>query len=186
MTIGSIVWIISVILQIVIRYPYRNGTRQKPDSQERLLLILLTVGGLVLPLIYIFTNWLSFADYDAPLWQTILGIVIVAAGLWLFWRAHKDLGENWSSTLEIHDSHQLVTNGIYQSIRHPMYAANWLMSLGQALLLANWIAGPAVIISFAFMYFLRVNKEEEMMIQQFGDSYKEYMTKTGRIIPKLG
>lgn len=185
MLVGKIAFFVSLIAQIAIRYPYREGQkRTNMDTREKLLLTLLTVGGLLLPLIYIFTNLLPFADYDAPLWLTILGIVITAVGLYFFWRAHADLGKNWSSSLDIHNQHKLITNGVYHHVRHPMYSASWLMYLGQAIFLANWVAGLGGLVAFALLYFLRVPKEEQMMLQQFGDEYQHYMATTGRVIPK--
>jgi protein-S-isoprenylcysteine O-methyltransferase Ste14 len=63
-------------------------------------------------------------------------------GLWLFAKSHADLGTNWSLTLEVREKHQLVTHGIYRALRHPMYSALLLYSLGQALVVPNWIVGP--------------------------------------------
>ena len=51
------------------------------------------------------------------------------------------LGRNWSITLEIRDSHRLVTDGLYRYVRHPMYTSFWLWAIAQALLIPNWIAG---------------------------------------------
>lgn len=185
MLLGKIAFFASLILQIVIRYPYREGQkRANMDRQEKVLLLLLTVGGLLLPLVYIFTPWLSFADYNPPLWLPILGVLVTAVGLYLFWRAHADLGRNWSSSLDIHESHKLVTRGVYQRVRHPMYSASWLIYLGQALFLSNWAAGLGGLIGFGLLYFLRVPKEEEMMLNEFGDGYRQYIASTGRIIPK--
>jgi protein-S-isoprenylcysteine O-methyltransferase Ste14 len=42
-----------------------------------------------------------------------------------------------------------MTHGVYRLIRHPMYAAIWLLSLAQGLLLHNWLAGWAGIALFA-------------------------------------
>jgi protein-S-isoprenylcysteine O-methyltransferase Ste14 len=185
MILGKVAVIVALILQIGIRYPYRNGMkRDNRDREEQILLLVLTIGGLVIPFIYIFTNWLSFADYAAPQWLIVLGIVVMAIGLYVFWRAHADLGQNWSSSLDIHDTHKLITKGIYQRVRHPMYSASWLMYLAQALLLSNWVAGLGGIVGFGLLYFLRVPKEEQMMLQEFGDQYQIYMSKTGRVIPK--
>jgi protein-S-isoprenylcysteine O-methyltransferase Ste14 len=64
-----------------------------------------------------------------------------------------------------------------------MYTAFWLMGLGQALLLPNWVAGGAGLVGFGVLYFLRIDHEERMMIQTFGDEYRSYMTRTKRIIP---
>jgi protein-S-isoprenylcysteine O-methyltransferase Ste14 len=65
-----------------------------------------------------------------------------------------------------------------------MYSASWLMMAAQVLLLSNWIAGFGGLVAFAFMYFLRVQKEEAMMLKQFGKQYQAYMEQTGRVIPK--
>ena len=184
MVLGKVIWVFGLILQIGIRYPYRKGGQNKPDSQERILLAVLAIGGFLIPLVYLLTDLLGFANYDAPFAFVGIGTFLQIAGLWLFWRAHKDLGENWSSTLEVYEGHKLITNGIYKTIRHPMYAANWLMTLAQVFLLPNWIAGLSGILSFALMYFLRVAKEEAMMKQAFGAEYEDYMSKTGRVFPK--
>ena len=106
--------------------------------------------------------------------------------LWLFWRSHADLGMNWSVSLELREGHELVTHGVYRFIRHPMHAAIWLWSVGQGMLLANWLAGWSVVPVFAAMYWLRTPREEDLMCQMFGDQYRTYMRTTGRIVPRFG
>ena len=108
----------------------------------------------------------------------------MAAGLWLLWRSHADLGDNWSDRLAIREDHVLVTQGAYGRIRHPMYSASWLIMIAQALLLSNWIAGFGGVVAFGVMYFLRVPQEEQMMQERFGEQYRRYMATTGRVIPK--
>ena len=80
----------------------------------------------------------------------------------------------------------LVTQGVYQYIRHPIYAAVWLTGLAQLSLLANWIAGLAGLLSFLPVYLVRVAREERMMLDHFGDEYRAYMNRTGTIMPRLG
>lgn len=86
-------------------------------------------------------------------------------------------------SLELRDGHELVTHGMYRTIRHPMYASIWLWSLAQGMLLANWLAGWSVLPVFAAMYFLRVPREERLMVEAFGDAYREYARRTGRVVP---
>jgi len=145
----------------------------------------LTLGGFVVPLIYTFTNWLDFANYTLPGWAGWIGVLLSAGALFLFWRAHADLGLNWSPSLEIRDKHELITHGIYGVIRHPMYASQWLLSLATPLLLQNWIAGFLNFLVFIPFYLLRVNAEERMMLDSFGMQYQEYMQKTGGVLPKF-
>lgn len=161
-------------------------TVRRVDVLEKVLMVF-TIAGSTLPVVlYLFSSWLGFADYRLPAWAPWCGVVVMLVALWLFWRSHADLGLNWSVTLEIRKEHQLIKEGIYRSIRHPMYAAIWLFSLAQALLLANWLAGCAALVAFAPMYFLRTPREEHMMCEVFGQEYRDYMVQTGRLWPRLG
>ena len=167
-------YFLALIVEIIIRAPIDRKRRQgriserRVTTQEQLLLGLLTLGGFVVPLIYTFTNWLDFADYSLPGWAGWIGVLLTAGALFLFWRAHADLGLNWSPSLEIREKHELITRGIYGVIRHPMYASQWLLSLATPLLLQNWIAGFLNFLVFIPFYLLRVKAEEQMMLDSFG------------------
>ena len=191
MLLGKILFVLAGVIMTIIRRPYEKQNKNneiahnQQDTQEKVLLALVGVGMWLLPLIYIVSPLLAFADYTLPLWTLGIGVIVMAVGLWLFWRSHADLGQNWSVSLEIREEHTLITNGVYQHVRHPMYSAVWLIAVAQPLLLHNWLAGFGTIVGFGLMYLLRVSKEEEMMLAQFGEQYKTYMANTGRIIPKL-
>ena len=142
----------------------------------------------VLPIMYLLTSWLDFMDYGLPVWAAMsagsTGTAVFVLALWLLWRSHTDLGTGFSPTLKVSEQHKLITTGVYRSIRHPMYAAHWLWAIAQALLLQNWIAGLAMLAAFLPLYRLRVELEEQMMLDHFGDQYREYTARTGRIIPR--
>lgn len=191
MLIFKITYWIGLIVQLIVRAPFsktwKSGTKtvQRISTTETIVLGLLLVGNLILPSIYSFTNWLDFANYSLPDWLGWLGVVLMACALFIFWRSHVDLKSNWSPSLEIRSDHTLITNGIYRSLRHPMYASQWVWVFAQLLLLQNWLAGPIGLLVFAPFYFLRVRAEEQLMLDTFGDQYQEYMTQTGGVIPKL-
>jgi protein-S-isoprenylcysteine O-methyltransferase Ste14 len=109
----------------------------------------------------------------------------MAGGLWLFWRSHADLGESWSVTLELNAQHRLVTRGVYSRVRHPMYASFFVLGIGQALLMANWIAGFAGLVATWLLVVVRLPHEEAMMIEAFGDEYRDYMRHIGSVVPRL-
>jgi len=186
----KVVFLVGFILGSVIRARYTRPCRRNKISAKQgtlvdaLLVALASVGLAILPLIYLLTGWLDFADYNLPTWTGWVGAGVFAAAVWLLWRSHVDLGLNWSAKLEIREGHSLVTRGVYGRIRHPMYAAHWLWAIAQASLLHNWIAGPALLVSFLPLYFLRVPHEEQMMLDQFGEEYRQYVNGTGRIIPR--
>jgi protein-S-isoprenylcysteine O-methyltransferase Ste14 len=197
-TLFKVVFLAGLIAAETIRVPHRKRNqrerKQKTYADERtrtsdMLLDFLAFTGMeIVPLIYVLTGWLSFADYQLPIMPQIImgviGAIAFASGVWLLYRAHADLGRNWSPTLEITQSHSLVTGGVYRTIRHPIYAAVWLMCLAQVLLLSNWIAGLSGAVLFAIVYFRRVPREEQMMIDHFGDEYRSYRQRTGRVVPR--
>jgi protein-S-isoprenylcysteine O-methyltransferase Ste14 len=187
----NLIFLAAFIAYVIIRGVFERQTRsnekliRQVDACERALLVAVGVGSLGLPLLYLFTPWLGFADYRLPAAAPWCGTAILAMALRLFWRSHSDLGRNWSITLELRKGHELVTHGVYSSLRHPMYASIWLWDIGQGLLLQNWLAGWTALATFAVMYFVRTPREERMMIAFFGDHYREHMRKTGRIFPRL-
>ncbi len=186
---GKALLFLGLIVTIVIRIPYDKrsaSTKVEADfktAREKLLLAVVAIGVMLLPLVFIFTPFLSFADHELEPVSFWLGAMLLGLNIWLFYRSHSDLGQNWSKTLEIREDHQLVTAGVYQKIRHPMYTAIFLYVFAQTLLLSNWIAGPAGFVAFSLMYLLRVGPEEEMMKSQFGEAYQSYVQRTKRLIP---
>jgi protein-S-isoprenylcysteine O-methyltransferase Ste14 len=158
------------------------------DIPETIFSIMAFIGMQALPVIYIFTSWMDFADYGLSWISSLLaglaGAILFLFSLIIVRQSHIDLGINWSPTLEIKEGQRLVTGGIYERIRHPIYLSQWIWCIAQALLLQNWIAGFAGLVSFIPVYLYRVPKEEKMMLDNFGEEYRTYMERTGRIIPR--
>lgn len=185
----NIVFLVGFVLYFWIRYVFQHRTKSEKkavsrfDRSEKILLGAMFRPVILLPVLYLFTPLLAIADYDLPALVPWFGAVTMAASLWLFWRSHADLGQNWSVSLEIREGHLLVTHGVYRYIRHPMYASIWLWGIAQGMLLQNWFAGWSVVPVFAVMYFLRTPREEQMMCETFGEQYRDYMRRTGRLFP---
>jgi protein-S-isoprenylcysteine O-methyltransferase Ste14 len=162
----------------------------RADVLELTLLGMLPAGLLLVPTIYALTPWLDRADYRlSPVAERRaggLGAIFLVLSLLLFWRSHADLGRNWSPSLQLREGHELVTEGVYRSIRHPMYASQWVWGVAQALLLRNWISGWSGLVLFAPLYLSRVPREEQMMLDQYGEAYRAYMDRTGRVFPRFG
>lgn len=93
-------------------------------------------------------------------------------------------GAKLISDLELREEHELITHGVYQYVRHPMYAASLLWGAAQGLILQNWIAGWSPFLSLLVLYFLRAPREEQMMLDQFGEAYRTYRQRTGGIFPR--
>jgi protein-S-isoprenylcysteine O-methyltransferase Ste14 len=185
------VFLVGFIIYVAIRGIFGGRTKHnekvvsRVDLRDRVLVGVVFVGNIILPALYLFTPWLALADYRLPGFIPWCGTAIMVAALWLFWRAHVDLGLNWSITLEMRKEHELITDGVYRQVRHPMYAAIFLFAIAQGFLLQNWLAGWAGFVSFAILYLVRTPREEEMMREFFGESYREYVQRTGRLWPRL-
>ena len=188
---SDVIYLVGFVIYVVTRGVYAGRTKtletveKRVDAAEYVLLVFVMIGSLLLPVLYLFTPLLNFANYSIPAWALWAGVIVLVAALWLFRRSHADLGRNWSPTLEIRSEHQLVTHGVYRSIRHPMYTAIFLFSIAQALLLNNWLAGFAALVTFIPLYIVRRPREERMMIDRFGEEYEAYMRRTGRLLPRL-
>jgi protein-S-isoprenylcysteine O-methyltransferase Ste14 len=178
------------IAMIVIRAPHGQRSRTVKVTEDRkgpleTFLLALAVLGFLVPLIWILSPLFAFADYPLHPVPLVIGTILLVVGLWLFHRSHADLGTNWSITLQVRETHRLVSQGVYRRIRHPMYSALFLYSIGQLLALPNWIAGPSYLVPFGLLFLLRVGAEERMMLDRFGADYRAYMTRTKRIVPSV-
>lgn len=176
------------IAMVAIRAWYRFRSRNVDVVKNRMgrrevaLLALASIGFFV-PLLWVASSVFSVADYSLHLFPFIAGILCLSLGLWFFVRSHADLGTNWSVTLKVREGHELVTQGIYCHVRHPMYMALLLYSLGQMLVVPNLVAGPSCGVAMAVFFALRVGVEERLMLEHFGKDYEVYMARTKRLIP---
>src|SRR5687767_5219817 len=81
-------WIRGVFAQ---RTKHNERVFRQVNTQEKILIAIVIPGSVLPPLLYLFTPWLGFADYQLPLLIHVGGFVMMLTALWLFWRAHADL-----------------------------------------------------------------------------------------------
>jgi protein-S-isoprenylcysteine O-methyltransferase Ste14 len=187
--IAKLVWWAQIIGWYAIRYPHQRRSRKTPiawrggPAREGILLAISFAGLFILPVIYVTAGEPRVADYAFRPLLAWFGTAVVVVALIGFYLTHYALGRFWSVTLEIRQTHRLVTTGVYRHVRHPMYAAFFLWAVAQALLLPNWIAGPAGLVGFGILFGLRIGREELMMEARFGDAYRAYAARTWRVVP---
>ena len=184
----EVIFLLGFIAGSVIRVVYtvrRRSVKAEKKYSNMLDIILISAAGIGmdLPFLYLFTPWLDFANYNLPEWSGWIGTAVFAGSVLMLWRSHADLGRNWSATLQILGQHSLITTGVYRYIRHPMYTAHLLWAIAQGLLLSNWLAGWAFLVLSVPLYIVRIPKEEQMMLDHFGEEYRAYQSQTGRLIP---
>ena len=118
----------------------------------------------------------AIASSTVPL--RAVGIALIVLGLGLHLWAFSTLRTWW-----IHD--RLCTTGPFRYLRHPMYAA-WItcISSGIVLYLNSWVYVFLVLMLHLIWHRL-VRKEEIIMIDRFGDAYRDYARQTGRFVPRI-
>jgi protein-S-isoprenylcysteine O-methyltransferase Ste14 len=171
----------------------RSGGRITPDRQavqrEGLPMFLVRVIAffvlLAVLILYGFESpWMRSLAVPFPGWLRAAGFLLAFASL-VFWIwTQTVLDKEWSPQLQLQTGHRLVTAGTYARMRHPIYTAMAGWATGFALVTANWIF-VAFAVLMPTVFFLRVPREEKMMLDQFGGEYREYIKRTGRVFPKF-
>lgn len=128
---------------------------------------------------------MDWTVFPVPTWARWLGMAITGVGMSLEFSAQIHLGRNYSTTLHISEKQSLVTTGPYQHIRHPMYTALIIVGIGMGLMSTSWYF-LLPFIATGIVVALRVRKEEEAMIEEFGEEYIQYALGTGMFLPPVG
>jgi protein-S-isoprenylcysteine O-methyltransferase Ste14 len=113
------------------------------------------------------------------------GVPVTALGLGLLLWVHRTLDRHFSPFLRIRADHRLVTEGPYRCVRHPMYTAFLILVAGLSLISAYalfFLMGIGMLVA---VLWTRTPREEAMMLAHFGDSYRAYMNRTGKLLPPL-
>jgi protein-S-isoprenylcysteine O-methyltransferase Ste14 len=130
-------------------------------------------------------NWLAFANLSFPTWLRWAGVGMVLVGFALLQWAQVTLGKSWSDQPRMMKEQTLITSGPYRTIRHPIYTA-FLLILGSTLLISsNWLIGLCWAGMTALEVASRIGFEESLMLEYFGEQYRQYMKRTGQLLPKV-
>ena len=112
----------------------------------------------------------------------IIGLSFSAFGASIACWSRYTLGKNWSLSVQKKESHELIQDGLYKYVRHPIYTGLILLFIGNTLLVGDYRGIIAVIIVFISFWF-KLKKEEKLLTETFGKRYLEYIAKTKALIP---
>lgn len=172
----------------------RSGGRIMPDEGAiqreggRVVLIVRVVGFfLLMTFLFMYIvgmSWVDLFRFGLPAWIRWMGfgIGLLSVAFWTW--VQQVLDVQWSAQLQLVKDHHLITSGPYSRIRHPLYAGLFGWCVALTLLTANWIfTGICILVFLGLLW--RIPREEQMMVDAFGDEYKSYMQHTGRLFPKF-
>jgi len=148
---------------------------------------LLSIAALLSSVAYVaFPMLVGWASLALPSWVRWTGLGVAASGFALLQWSHATLGRNWSDQPRILKDQELVKDGPYQWVRHPIYDA-FLLILGSTLLItSNWLIGGLWLLVTSIDIRDRIAYEEEAMLARFGEEYRSYMRNTGALVPRIG
>lgn len=166
----------------------KSGERITRRDEGVLLAVALRLAGLCLwvaTVAYLVNPaWMTWAQWPLPAWLRWIG---AGAGLFfvvlIYWTL-TNLGKNLTDTVMTRAAATLVTSGPYRFVRHPFYICVALLMVGVTLLSANGLIGVCGLLVMILLV-VRTPREEQKLIEKFGDSYRVYRATTGRFWPHL-
>ncbi len=182
--------IYAIFFGVRIRYRVESARRMPEErtqlkSKAFMVLIIAILGYFTSIVLYMLDiSWISWSQIVMPSWLRWLGVIGAMFSVLLVAWIHRTLGRQYSAELVIQKDHALVTSGPYARTRHPMYTALNLFSFSIALTTSNiLILFFAILVIVPFPWIARM--EEKMLLETFGEAYREYMNKTGRFFPRI-
>ena len=159
------------------------------QNEVRGLLVVRAVLGLVF---YVaLGGWLSdwrreITDLHLPMSVRYAGIGLLAAGVLLINWGYRSLGANYRGGIGLYDQHELITDGAYRWLRHPIYAGFVLIMCAVTLLSSNWLLGLSGLLLVISIPAGRMREEESQLRERFADRWNAYRRRTGAFVPGRG
>ena len=136
-----------------------------------------------------FKEYQNFILTSFPIWGStlvsMLGILFIILGGVVTVTGRAQLSRFGSGIIHIEEDHKLITTEIYGFIRHPIYAGGLLGIIGIYMSFHSLLTLTGVTVIYFLVMRHRINYEEEVLIEEFGDQYRDYMKKTKRMIPYI-
>ena len=157
----------------------------REDWTSLIFILITSIGFIVAVIDFIFFQNLKFQFFG------LIGLALVIIGGYLRMKARLQLRkkagfDNLVSTsrLQIVEGQQLVKDGLYKHVRHPLYLGEILRNLGIVSIFSSGIGIVFIMVGIIFLLF-RINAEEKMLVEAFGSDYEDYKRKTKRLIPYI-
>jgi protein-S-isoprenylcysteine O-methyltransferase Ste14 len=112
----------------------------------------------------------------------VVGFLLFSVGVLLRAVGKITLGKYYAYGLRILPDHKLIKDGVYRYIRHPISLAAIIYTTGIPLIFSS-LYGFVIMLGIVPLILYRLRIEEKMMLEKFGDEYREYMEKTKKLIP---
>ena len=161
-----------------------GGNKTRKWEPASILGILIQI--LSLPAVWILSRQ-SYALLPLGYWFQLLSAVLVVlitlVSLWTMWSAVRVLGKQWSLQARVLENHQLIREGPYRFVRHPIYTGMLGMIIVAGLAWSHWLGFLVALALFGIGTAIRVRSEEKLLREQFGAAFEDYKRSVPAVLP---
>jgi len=188
--IFSAVFLLTFSISIYFRRQARQAgeiIRRAKEGRHLLVLRILFAVPLYLSMLAYMINpdWMSWAALRVPNWMRWLAALVEMGMVPMIYWQMRSIGRNISETFLTKENHVLVMHGPYRWIRHPLYAVSTVILAALSLVAANGFMLALAVLSIFIVALFVIPQEEKQLILKFGEAYREYQRRTGRLLPRL-
>jgi protein-S-isoprenylcysteine O-methyltransferase Ste14 len=177
-------WIVFLLYWIVSAIRTRVTVQTESFASRYFIVLIETVGFVLLFRHAAGIGFLGERFMHRTLASAIVGSILTWMGIGLAIWARYHLADYWSARITIKEDHQLIRTGPYARLRHPIYSGIILAAIGSAVVIDQWRCVLAVCLILTG-YCIKARKEEAMLTQQFGESFREHQKHAGFLIPRF-
>jgi len=127
---------------------------------------------------------MEWSAFTLPNWLRWIGCGMAIGCIPLVWWVFTSIGENISETVLTKQYHQLVTEGPYHWVRHPLYSVALLQLASLSIVASNWFMLLLWSIGLVVFRFVVISREERNLVDAFGQEYELYRKVTGALTPR--
>jgi protein-S-isoprenylcysteine O-methyltransferase Ste14 len=177
-------WMILAIVWLVMAFAIKRAKRRETVTERLQYTLLLLcafwllfgrIGNLIWP------HFRLLPNIPAIWWS---GLILTGVGVAIAIWARVSLGANWSGTVTLKENHELIRQGLYSRIRHPIYTGILVGAIGSGMIQGE-IRDLLGFLILLFSFFIKAKREESFLFQEFGTNFTEHQRHTGMFLPKL-
>jgi protein-S-isoprenylcysteine O-methyltransferase Ste14 len=127
-------------------------------------------------------GWLGYELIPRTLAKALTGLAVTSIGVAFAIWARQTLADNWSAQPTLKENHELIVQGPYKIVRHPIYTGILIAVLGTAIMVGQ-VRGFVALAITIFALWHKSGFEEELMYRQFPEQYKAYAQRVKKLVP---
>lgn len=175
----------AVMLMTQPAFNFKDASAHKDN--DRLSVILILGAGIACQMLPVI-EWAylrNLADGAPNIIAIVVGLSMLTGGLAFRIWSIRTLGKFFTATVQRVEGHRVIKHGPYAIVRHPSYLGAYVAILGSAVLLEAYFSVVIGAVAIWLVYQYRIRFEEQLLVREFGEEYRQFMTDTPALIPAV-